>query len=187
MSVVPSEPGTKLAHSMDLSNKVVTVFQTRARLAQERLTERVQRAFREQVAGAALSPMLPWDLAMSWTRYATDAAQRWVLFWDSLRQRGNIHLADKPRGAEREAAEIAPDVRELAFVKEALASIEDGGYPEALARMSALLGRDAETIPLGRLESNPRCVATADEAVAVIREHHGRWQRTQSRPAPSTA
>jgi hypothetical protein len=64
----------------------------------------------------------------------------------------SIHLADRPRGGGGEAAEISLDARELAFVKEALASLEDGGYPEALARMGALLGRDAETIPLGRLE-----------------------------------
>jgi len=35
--------------------------------------------------------------------------------------------------------------------------------------------------------SIPRCVASADEAIAVIREHHGRWQRAQNRPAPTTA
>jgi uncharacterized protein (TIGR00730 family) len=35
--------------------------------------------------------------------------------------------------------------------------------------------------------SIPRCVATADEAIGVIREHHGQWQRAQNRPAPSTA
>jgi hypothetical protein len=29
--------------------------------------------------------------------------------------------------------------------------------------------------------SIPRCIATADEAMAVIREHHGRWLR--ARPA----
>lgn len=30
----------------------------------------------------------------------------------------------------------------------------------------------------------PRCVATADEAVALIREHHDRWQRAGSGPPP---
>jgi uncharacterized protein (TIGR00730 family) len=34
--------------------------------------------------------------------------------------------------------------------------------------------------------SIPRCVASADEAIAVIREHHERWRRTQSRPATPT-
>jgi uncharacterized protein (TIGR00730 family) len=31
--------------------------------------------------------------------------------------------------------------------------------------------------------SIPRCVATADEAIALIREHHGRWLRAQPGPA----
>jgi hypothetical protein len=35
--------------------------------------------------------------------------------------------------------------------------------------------------------SIPRCVTTADEAIALIREHHGRWLQTQPGPAPSTA
>jgi hypothetical protein len=35
--------------------------------------------------------------------------------------------------------------------------------------------------------SIPRCVTTADEAIAVIREHHRRWQRVQNRPAPPAA
>ena len=34
--------------------------------------------------------------------------------------------------------------------------------------------------------SIPRCVATADEAIAVIREHHGRWRSAQNHPAPPT-
>ena len=44
-----------------------------------------------------------------------------------------------------------PDPRELPFVKEALAQIEKGGYPEALARIGALLGQFAGHIPLERL------------------------------------
>ena len=31
--------------------------------------------------------------------------------------------------------------------------------------------------------SIPRCVDTADEAIALIREHHGRWLRAQPGPA----
>jgi hypothetical protein len=62
----------------------------------------------------------------------------------------SLYLADKPRAAE--VGETAPDARDLPFVKEALASVEEGGYAEALARMGALLDRSGETIPLGRLE-----------------------------------
>src|SRR5512139_734589 len=47
--------------------------------------------------------------------------------------------------------EKRPDSRELPFVKEALAAIEKGGYPEALARIGALLGQYAGPIPLDRL------------------------------------
>lgn len=34
--------------------------------------------------------------------------------------------------------------------------------------------------------SIPRCVATADEAIAIIREHHDRWRRGQNRATPTT-
>jgi predicted Rossmann-fold nucleotide-binding protein len=33
--------------------------------------------------------------------------------------------------------------------------------------------------------SIPRCVATADEAVALIREHHGAWLAAQPTAAPA--
>jgi len=36
--------------------------------------------------------------------------------------------------------------------------------------------------------SIPRCVATADEAIAAIREHHARWQQDrESVGAPTNA
>ena len=41
--------------------------------------------------------------------------------------------------------------RELPFVREALASIGEGGYPEALARVGALLARRGQPIPLSRI------------------------------------
>jgi uncharacterized protein DUF3141 len=88
MADLVKDPSTKVARSIELSNKVSKAFQTRAQLAQERFTGRVQKAFNEQMTGG-WQPMLPWDLAASWARYAADTSQRWVLFWDALRQRGN--------------------------------------------------------------------------------------------------
>ena len=44
------------------------------------------------------------------------------------------------------------DPRELPFVKEALASINDGGYPEAVARIFALLLEHDKPLPLTELE-----------------------------------
>ena len=48
-------------------------------------------------------------------------------------------------------SEIAAGQRELPFVKEALAAIEQGGYAEALARVGALLARRGAPLPLARL------------------------------------
>jgi len=56
------------------------------------------------------------------------------------------HAADAKVQAQR------VDPRELPFVKEALASIETGGYPEALTRVGALLASDDVQIPLAQIE-----------------------------------
>jgi hypothetical protein len=51
-----------------------------------------------------------------------------------------------------QAQPTAKDPRELPLVREALASMEEGGYPEAVARIGALLGKGAGRISLDRLE-----------------------------------
>jgi len=48
--------------------------------------------------------------------------------------------------------ETKVDINELPYVKEALSSIDQGGYPEAVARIGALVGRHAGAIPLVRLQ-----------------------------------
>src|SRR5207247_668660 len=51
----------------------------------------------------------------------------------------SLYLADKREADERASGAAVPmDPRELPFVKEALASLEQGGYAEALARIGAL-------------------------------------------------
>jgi hypothetical protein len=64
----------------------------------------------------------------------------------------SLYLAD--RRSEREIAAPPPHLaqtRDLPFVQEALASVEDGGYIEALARAASLLARKGEPLPLARL------------------------------------
>lgn len=61
----------------------------------------------------------------------------------------SLTLADK-REAEEQAAASVTDPRELPFVQEALASVAEGGYTEAFARVAALLVRKGE-LPLSRL------------------------------------
>ncbi len=66
-----------------------------------------------------------------------------------------------------EARPAGADPRELPLVRDALANIGKGGYPEAIALMGALLSRGAERIPLARLELIDRFVR-GDEALAWL-------------------
>ncbi len=99
-----NDPTTQLSRSHDLAGKVARLFQTRAKLAQERLTERVQKAYEQQVAGLTAKPMSPWDIwspGEIWkngAQYAVDLAQRSVLLWDTLRQRGNNFVEHTRQG-----------------------------------------------------------------------------------------
>src|SRR5205809_2281576 len=93
-----SSPTAHLGRSHDLSVKVARVFLTRMKLAQERFTERMQNAFAEHVAGLFAKPTTPWDAWIGWCRYAVDVAQRSVLFWDTLRQRGNTFVEHTREG-----------------------------------------------------------------------------------------
>jgi pimeloyl-ACP methyl ester carboxylesterase len=75
--------------------------------------------------------------------------------------------------------EAKQDPRELPFVQEALVNIEKGGYPEALARISALVGRFAGSIPLLRLEKASEIIRT-DEALSKITEDEVHFMRAQA-------
>jgi pimeloyl-ACP methyl ester carboxylesterase len=72
-----------------------------------------------------------------------------------------------------------PDPRELPFVKEALAQIEKGGYPEAIARISSLVGRFAGTIPLLRLEKAEEIVRS-DKVLSKLTEYQKRNLRSEA-------
>jgi len=75
--------------------------------------------------------------------------------------------------------EAKPDPRELPFVKEALAAIEKGGYPEALARIGALLGQYAGPIPLERLALTDEIIRS-DKVLSKISEDEGRRLRSEA-------
>jgi len=66
---------------------------------------------------------------------------------------GHLYAWQRAEGPGAEEAPARPaDPRELPTVKEALAAIERGGYPEALARVAFLLGHRDEPLPLSRLQ-----------------------------------
>jgi len=81
-----------LSRSCELSAKVAKVFCARATSAQKRFAERVEKSFAEHGQPLLDRPVTPWDAWAGAARYAVDAAQRSVLFWDTLRQRGNIFV-----------------------------------------------------------------------------------------------
>jgi pimeloyl-ACP methyl ester carboxylesterase len=96
-----TDVGKQLERTHTLSTNVAQLFQRRAQLAQTRYSERVQKALGEQIANATQQPTSPWDWWSDWYRYSVDFAQRSVLFWDTLRQRGN-------QFTEREQAGLPP-------------------------------------------------------------------------------
>ncbi|GAB2599770.1 DUF3141 domain-containing protein [Ramlibacter solisilvae] len=79
-----ADPTRKLSRSADLAAKVSRLARKRTQVAQEQLAQRTQKA----VATAAP----PGELAGGLQAYLVDSFQRGVLFWDTLRQRGNDYL-----------------------------------------------------------------------------------------------
>jgi hypothetical protein len=69
-------------------------LQERLAHAHDRLKTRARSVQRE---GAALAAN-PWQWWQQWPAYVADAAQRWILFWDTLRQRGNNFVAHERAG-----------------------------------------------------------------------------------------
>jgi hypothetical protein len=64
---------------------------------------------------------------------------------------GNLYAFNLGDGQAIEAQPQPVNPRALPFVKEALAAIDKGGYPEALARVAFLLAHRDEPLPLSRL------------------------------------
>ena len=93
-----TDPAKQLSRSHDIAAKVVQVFQARAKLAQERFRERVEKAYSDHLPDPTTNAASPWDVWTGGARYATDLAQRSVLFWDTLRQRGNDFVEHTRQG-----------------------------------------------------------------------------------------
>ncbi len=70
----------------------------------------------------------------------------------------SLYMPDKRSKHER-PAESSNDGKQPLYVKEALAAISNGGYPEALARAGALLARRGEPLPLARLQLKKELLA----------------------------
>lgn len=93
-----TDVSVNVQRTQDLSAKVGRLYQRRAELAREHLNERLQKSFAEDVGEwqrLTLSPMEFWN--QLWN-YGVDFAQRSVLFWDTLRQRGNNFVEHERAG-----------------------------------------------------------------------------------------
>ena len=88
----------KLSRSVSLAAKGNTLLQKRLQIAQNRLTERVREIQEAQKDQVPAQPMTPWALWQSSFEYALDFSQRTVLFWDTLRQRGNAFVEHERAG-----------------------------------------------------------------------------------------
>ena len=89
----------KLSQSVSLAAKGSTLLQKRLKLAQERFTGRVREIYeKQQKEQQAAQLATPWAFWQSSYEYALDFAQRTVLFWDTLRQRGNAFVEHEREG-----------------------------------------------------------------------------------------
>ena len=89
----------KLAHSQDIATKVSILFRKRAEHARDEFAQRLAKAgddngLGDAVSGAATGARMWTD----WMSYAVDATQRSILFWDTLRQRGNTFVEHTQAG-----------------------------------------------------------------------------------------
>jgi len=83
--------------SIKISRTVADLLQRRLRAANERFTGRV-RGGRAHLAANGSTPKTPFEFWRQWSEYTIDATQRSVLYWDTLRQRGNQWLEHEAAG-----------------------------------------------------------------------------------------
>jgi pimeloyl-ACP methyl ester carboxylesterase len=83
--------------SIRISRTVADLLQRRVRAANERFSERMRGAYAQGTASGT-GPKTPFEFWRQWSEYTLDAAQRSVLYWDTLRQRGNQWLAHEAAG-----------------------------------------------------------------------------------------
>jgi len=88
----------KLAQTAKLAAQGAAVLQKRVKAAQEHLVERVREIQERARKDAPGQPVTPWAIWQSSYEYALDFAQRSVLFWDTLRQRGNNFIEHERAG-----------------------------------------------------------------------------------------
>ena len=93
-----TNPAEQLCDSHDVSAKVTKLVQTRTKLALDRYNGRVKKAYERTLGASQANPVFLPQLYAGAAQYAVDFAQRSILFWDTLRQRGNNFLEHERQG-----------------------------------------------------------------------------------------
>lgn len=87
----------QIGKSQSISAKVSRGLQRRMQVAQEKFYTSVQ-ASHKQISDLSGKLATPWEIWMNWVRYSTDFVQRSILFWDTMRVRGNNFLEHERSG-----------------------------------------------------------------------------------------
>src|ERR1700758_2442189 len=93
-----SDVDKQFGNSCKACAEVQQVFTRRAQRALDKYNERIRKSQAQYVAAVSTCPMAPWELWEAWSRYAVDFAERSVLFWDTLRKRGNNFMEHQRAG-----------------------------------------------------------------------------------------
>jgi pimeloyl-ACP methyl ester carboxylesterase len=93
-----SDLSKMISKTSDLSDKVGQVFLKRAEVANKRFEERIGKAVNDQISKLTAKPLTPWDIWKDWVDYSVDFSQRSILFWDTLRSRGNTYMEHEKAG-----------------------------------------------------------------------------------------
>jgi len=93
-----NESDAQLADAWKMPAKVREVFAEKMQRATEAFNEHIRKAQSVYIKALSTQPMSPWDLWQTQYEYTVDLAQRSVLFWDTLRQRGNNWIEHQRAG-----------------------------------------------------------------------------------------
>jgi pimeloyl-ACP methyl ester carboxylesterase len=83
--------------SINISRTVADLLQRRTRAANERFGDRMRKAG-SALRAESTSPKTPLEFWRQWAEYNVDFAQRSVLYWDTIRRRGNQWLEHEAAG-----------------------------------------------------------------------------------------
>src|SRR5690242_9880160 len=90
--------GSQLARGLDTSNKLALVYQKRLKIAQDHYAAALKTAYEQEVGPLLGNGAASANVWADWSEYLTDSAQRSILFWDAMRERGNAFIERSAQG-----------------------------------------------------------------------------------------